>query len=157
VNIAHSPEFNLALQLQETALRSAKEYAAAAATPGAMCESHNPARADSMATIPALPHRQAKPTVKVEVTAIDPQDDDDNNNEEENVQDPPDVDISTVSPPPPLPRPRLPRSPDRKRVSSSGRPESPPKRQARLFPGGFPRLVLRPRRGGGGNKEDVKE
>jgi len=122
------------------ALRSAKKSAANAAAPAVVCDPDISIRRDTLTTS-SLPHRQAKPTVEFQVTAIDPQDDDN----EGHVGDPPIVDISTLYPPP---SPRPSRSPDRKRIASSGS-GSPPKRHGRFFPDGIPKLVLRPPRRGG--------
>ena len=65
--------------------------------------------------------------------------------EDEVVGDPPIADISTLQPS----RPTASRSPDRKRVASSGM-QSPPKRNARYFPVGALELVVQPPPSGGG-------
>ena len=69
--------------------------------------------------------------------------------EEIEVGDPPIADIETLSPS----RPAASRSPDRKRVASSG-VQSPPKRHAGNFPDGVPALVLRPPPNGGDGDDD---
>ena len=69
--------------------------------------------------------------------------------EEIEVGDPPIADIETLSPS----RPAASRSPDRKRVASSG-VQSPPKRHAGNFPDVVPALVLRPPPTGGDGDDD---
>jgi hypothetical protein len=111
------------MMLQEAAYRAFEAQhavataAAAAAAPAVICDSTRPSLADT-----SLPCRDAKPTVEVSVTAIDPQDDSDYDNTNDDVDDPPIVDISTLR--------RPSRSPDRKRVASSTGAQSPPKRHA---------------------------
>jgi hypothetical protein len=125
--------------LQEAAYRSFEEQhaaAVAAAAPAVLRDPNSPSLAET-----SLPYRKAKPLVQVEVTAIDPQDDND-----DNADDPPIADISTVRPS---------RSPDRKRIASSGM-QSPPKRHARYFPDGLPELTLPPPRGGSDGKGEGK-
>lgn len=149
------------IQLQEAGLLSFKKRHVAdgaaadvvAVAQAEMCDSQRPSLADT-----SLPYREAKPTVQVSVTAVDPQDpsssSSSNDDDYANIDDPLIADISSLLPP----RPSTSRSPDRKRVASSG-PQSPPKRHARCSPDDFAILAGCPPRDDGdcGDGDGKKE